>query len=154
MVFRERKGGAYTAGIERTWIQAGQRHARCWLLRARLLRPADGVRNGRRHRGVTLAEADVLVGLQIVAALPGPGVVVEALDLGIGEVVRRGEARAALAGLHVVRGTGAVGIWLRAVVRQGTGGAADVLADHQRRAEGAAGVVLVEVRGGDAALRC
>jgi hypothetical protein len=92
--------------------------------------------------------------LQILAALPTPGICIEALDLGIREAVRCAKGRAVLAGLNVVRGAGSVGVWLWAEVGQRAGGAADVLVDHEGGTEGAVGIVDGEVVGGDAALGC
>jgi hypothetical protein len=123
-------------------------------LRTRLLGPTDGVRNGRRHGGIASAQADVLVRLQIVAAIPGPRVLVEALNLSIGEAVCGTQGRAVLVLYHIVRGAGAVGVGLRAEVGQGAGGTADMLTRRQLRAEALARVVFVEVGAGDTALSC
>lgn len=142
----------YTARIEQTGIQARQSRARPRLDRSRLLRSADGIRNRRRHGRRARAQADELVRLHIPAALPAPRGCVEALDLGIREAVRRAKSRAVVAGLDVVRGAGSVRVGLRPEVGHRAGGAADVLAGHEGRAEGAAGVVDGEVVGGDAAL--
>jgi hypothetical protein len=123
-------------------------------LRAWLLGPTDGVRNGRRHWGIARAQADVLVRLQIVAAIPSPRVLVEALNLRIGEAVCGTQGRAVLVLFHVVRGAGAVGVGLRAEVRQRAGGTADVLTRRQLGAEALARVVFVEVGPRDTALSC
>lgn len=53
-----------------------------------------------------------------------------------------------------MRGAGSIGVRLWTKVGHRAGGAADVLADYQGGAEGAAGIVDGEVVGGDAALGC
>lgn len=83
--------GAYTAGVEQTRVQARKSRARSWLFRSRLLWSTDGIRNRRRHRRRTRAQADELERLNIHAALPAPSIFVEALDLGIREAVRCAE---------------------------------------------------------------
>ncbi len=120
--------GTYTASIERTRIQTRKSRTRPRLYRSRLLWSTDGIRNRRRHRRRARAQADKLVRLQIPAALPGPRIFIEALDLGIREAVRCAKSRAVLPGLDVVRGAGSVRVRLRAEVGHRAGGAADVLA--------------------------
>lgn len=152
--FEDAGKGTYTARVKRTRIQARKTGTRPWLYRSRLLWSADSIRNRRGHGRRARAQADELVRLYISAALPAPSISVEALDLSIREAVRCAKNRAALAWHDVVRGAGSVRVRLRAEIGHRAGGAADVLACYQSRAECATGVIDGEVVRGDAALGC
>lgn len=116
------------------------------------LPPADGVGNGRGHRRVAGAEVYQVSNEQIGAAGPAPGLVVPVVDVVHGDVVGGRNGRAGVAARDGVGEAVAGVVRLGRVVGQHPRTAADVLAHSQGSVVADGGVILDELRQGNAAL--
>lgn len=103
------------ACVERAGIQVSEFCSIGWALSSWDLGAADGVVHDGRHRGVTLAQTDVHVVLQILAPIPGPGVLVKLLQVIIGQTVGCRDLGAVVILGDVVRvaRTICVGLWAK-----------------------------------------
>lgn len=113
---RAAKAPDIAACVQGTGIQIRQCGAVGRPLGPRHLWAADGVGDRRRHRGVSLAEADELATLQVPTAGPAPGVFVEVFNVFLLQVVRLGQGLTPIVILDGICVTGAVGLGLRAHV--------------------------------------
>lgn len=104
-------------------------------LGARNLRAALRISHLGGHRRRALADANDGILENVLAPGPTPSMLVELVNVVVGEAVCRADGGATLAVANRRRGTRAVLVWLGTEVGHVAGGAADVLAGLQLGAE-------------------
>ena len=138
--------------IERAWIQERYVGPRRRNWRALHLRTAHGVGESSRHGWSPSTQANDSADPKRVAAVPGPSVGVETVELICRDVIVRSNSTTIIAALNRVCRTGAIRVRLRCEVRQRPGRTAHMLAYLESRTQIWIRIVRGEVRARDTAL--